>query len=106
MKTVLVRYQVKPEFADENQRLVEQVFAQLAQEKPAGLRYQAFRLSDGVSFAHVASHEGAGGTPLVRLEAFRAFAAGIEDRCQEPPVAVDMEPIGRYDAQQPAGVDQ
>ena len=35
MKTIMVRYKVKPEFADENQRLIEQVFAQLARDKHA-----------------------------------------------------------------------
>jgi hypothetical protein len=76
MKTVLVRYKVKPEFADENQRLIEQVFAQLAWEKPAGLRYQSFRLADGVSFVHVASREGADDSPLLKLKAFRPSSPG------------------------------
>lgn len=58
MKTVVVRYKVMAEFADENQRLIEQVFAQLAREKPSGLRYQSFRMDDGLSFMHVATREG------------------------------------------------
>jgi len=98
MRTVMVRYKVKPELADENQRLIEQVFAQLARDKPAGLRYQSFRLSDGVSFAHVATHDGADGNPLVQLDAFRAFVAGLKERCEEPPLQLEVQPIGRYDA--------
>ena len=98
MKTVLVRYKVKPELAEENQRLIEQVFAQLALEKPAGLRYQSFRLADGVSFVHIASREGTDDSQLAKLGAFKAFVAGIKDRCVEAPVQTEMEPLGRYDA--------
>jgi hypothetical protein len=98
MKTVLVQYKVKPELADENQRLIEQVFAQLARDKPAGLRYQSFRLADGVSFVHVATREDPNDNPLVKLDAFKAFVAGIKDRCVEAPVQTEMEPVGRYDA--------
>lgn len=98
MKTVLVRYKVKPEAADENQRLIEQVFAQLAREEPGGLRYQSLRLEDGVSFMHVATRDGGPDeSPLLKLEAFKAFVAGIKDRCVEPPVQTEIQPIGRYD---------
>ena len=98
MKTILVRYKVKPEFADENQRLIEQVFAQLARDKPAQLRYQSFRLDDGVSFMHIATREGgADDSPLLKVEAFKAFVAGIKDRCVEPPVQTEVGPIGRYE---------
>jgi hypothetical protein len=99
MKTVMVRYKVKPELADENQRLIEKVFAQLAREKPAGLRYQSFRLDDGVSFMHIATREGGpDDSPLLKLEAFKAFVAGIKDRCVEPPVTTDVQPVGQYGA--------
>ncbi|MEO8024563.1 hypothetical protein [Polaromonas sp.] len=98
MKTILVRYKVKPELADENQRLIEQVFAQLARDKPDGLRYQSFRLADGVSFMHLATRGGeADESPLMKVEAFRAFLAGIKDRCVEPPVQTEVKAIGRYD---------
>ena len=98
MKTVVVRYKVMPEFADENQRLIEQVFSQLAREKPGGLRYQSFRMGDGVSFMHIATREGGpDDSPLAKLDAFKTFAAGIKDRCVEPPVQMEAQPVGRYD---------
>ena len=53
MSTTVVRYRTKPEHADENQRLVEGVFAELAATKPAGLTYATYRLADG-TFVHVA----------------------------------------------------
>ena len=46
-KTVIVTYRTKPETADENERLVKNVYAQLAAEAPGGFHYAAFRLGDG-----------------------------------------------------------
>jgi hypothetical protein len=97
MRTVMVRYKVRPDAADENQRLIEAVFAQLASERPAGLRYQSFRLADGVSFMHVASTTGPGPNPLVETAAFKAFSAGIKARCEEPPVTTEMQVVGAYE---------
>ena len=56
--TKVVRYRTKPEHADENARLIEGVFAELAEQEPDGLHYAAFRLDDGVSFLHVAVLDG------------------------------------------------
>ena len=95
MRRVMVRYQVKPEQADENVRRVQAVFAQLEREQPAGLRYMTFRLPDGVSFVHVASVEVAE-NPLTALEAFKQFAGTIKDRCVEPPVTTELEVVGSY----------
>jgi hypothetical protein len=100
MKTVLVRYQVRPDAAAENEDLIRKVFAQLARDRPAGLRYQAFKLDDGVSFVHVASSadEGPQANPLPGLEAFRNFVADLKGRCVEQPVVTPTHPIGRYDS--------
>ena len=98
MKTVVVRYKVMPEFADENQRLIEQVFAQLAREKPVGVQYQTFRMDDGLSFMHIATREGGpDDSPLMKLDTFKTFLAGIQDRCLEPPVQMEVKPLGRYE---------
>jgi len=53
MKTIVVRYQAKPDRAAENQRLIEAVFAELDEREPEGFTYKVFRLEDGVSFIHV-----------------------------------------------------
>ncbi|CAN5780074.1 hypothetical protein BH10CHL1_BH10CHL1_30600 [soil metagenome] len=98
MKRILVRYKVKAEQAHENQRLVEQVYAELQCNAPTGLRYATFKQNDGVSFVHIASIETeSGDSPLSELPAFKAFQAQIKDRCVEPPVAIDLEEIGSYD---------
>jgi hypothetical protein len=98
MKTVFVRYKVKAEWADENQRLIEQVFAQLARDRPTGLHYQSFRSADGLSFVHVATRADPEQSQLAQLESFKAFIAGIKDRCSEAPVQTEVEIVGRYDA--------
>jgi hypothetical protein len=36
--------------------------------------------------------------PLPQLAAFKAFVAGVKDRCVEPPVTVELSQIGGYDS--------
>jgi hypothetical protein len=98
MSRVVVRYRVKPDRADENQRLVEAVFEELAATKPAGLHYTTLRLGDG-TFVHIASIEGEG-NPLNYVAAFAAFLEGIGDRC-EPGQGPNPQPatvVGSYEA--------
>jgi hypothetical protein len=97
MKRVMVRYKVKADRAAENERFITAVFAQLTHEAPAGLRYATFKQDDGVSFVHIASIETAeGSNPLNAMSAFNEFTAQIRDRCEEPPVAVDLHEVGSY----------
>jgi hypothetical protein len=100
VRNVMVRYKVKPEFAAENEALIRKVFEQLARDRPAGVRYNVFKLGDGVSFMHVGASEdgGAEGNALVKMEAFKAFVAGIKDRAEEPPVTTELEAIGFWDS--------
>jgi hypothetical protein len=97
MSTTIVRYQTKPDRADENQALIERVFAELATTRPEGLRYVSFRLADGVSFVHVASVDTVdGANPLNQTTAFGEFVAEIGDRCEVPPVALGAEVVGAF----------
>ena len=93
----IIRYTTKPECADENERLIRAVFAELARDNPAGLRYNAFRLADKVSFVHVATLDG-DDNPLTRSAAFAEFQRGIKDRCDAGPAAADAETVGSYRA--------
>ena len=97
MQGVLVRYRTKPDRGDENQALVEAVFAELAESEPDGLRYATLRLEDGVSFVHVAFIEtDDGSNPLADTAAFAAFQADIADRCDEPPAPSPATVVGSY----------
>jgi hypothetical protein len=97
MGATIVRYTTKPDRADDNQALVEKVFAELNADAPLGLRYATFRLADGVSFVHVATVETDDGTnPLTQTPAFAEFVREIGDRCDEPPVASEATLVGSY----------
>jgi hypothetical protein len=93
----MVRYKLKAERVAENERLVVAVYDELARLKPAGLRYATLRLDDGISFMHIVSHEEKdGANALTALPAFKAFSAGIKERCVEPPTRVSLEVVGSY----------
>jgi hypothetical protein len=97
MGEVVVRYKVKPGRAEENQQLVERVFAELAEKDPGGIEYACFRLEDGVSFVHVASVSGDDeNNPLRSIAAFAEFTRDIGERCDEPPVGQNATLVGSY----------
>jgi hypothetical protein len=104
MKRLMVRYRVKPDRASENESYIARVFEQLERDQPPGLRYASFKLDDGVSFVHIVSLEDPdGNNPLGELPAFKAFTAGIKDRCEEPPVAVHLTKVGSYPSETSSG---
>jgi hypothetical protein len=97
MPTVVVRYRTRPERAEENQELVQKVFAELDETGATGFGYTSLRLADGVSFIHVVvDDEGAGSVSLNDLPAFQHFVAGIADRCDEAPVAQGATVVGAH----------
>jgi hypothetical protein len=97
MKSTVVRYQVRPERAEENVKLIEAVFADLDERKPEGFTYKAFRLEDGVSFMHVViEHDVDEPDSLQDVPAFQTFLAGITDRCDVPPAATGATVVGGY----------
>ncbi len=93
MNAAVIRYRTKPAAADENQRLIENVFAELAEAAPEGLSYASFRLADGVSFVHVFSGDD---TALTALTAFKEFQRTLGDRLEAGPDRDDAGLIGRY----------
>jgi quinol monooxygenase YgiN len=94
MKTVMVRYKTSPAQADTNEALVHAVFDELRARAPGGLRYATYRLADGVTFVHIATHDN--DNPLTALPAFKAFQAQLKDRCVEPPVVTELSPVDSY----------
>jgi hypothetical protein len=91
----VVRYTTRAGSADENEKLIKAVFAQLAEQLPKGLRYVAIRLDDGVSFIHLAIYEN-GHNPLTGLPAFGEFASTIGERCTDGPSPVNGTVVGFY----------
>jgi hypothetical protein len=95
MRTVMVRYRVKPDRAAENEQLVRAVYAELAETQPAGLRYATLVLDDGVSFVHLAETE-EGANPLPDVAAFQRFQENIRERCDEPPIVTQVKVVGSF----------
>jgi hypothetical protein len=95
LKTVLVRYKVKPQHAEHNRQLVRAVYGELELTQPADFEYATFALEDGVSFVHLAAHDGEK-NPLSDLPTFQAFREGIRERCDEQPVVAGLDSIGSY----------
>ena len=95
MKRTMVRYKLKPERVEEHEALLRAVFAELASTTPEALRYGAFKQPDGLSFVHLAFVDGPN-NPLEACAAFKAFTAQVRERCEEPPVALELSAIGTY----------
>jgi hypothetical protein len=94
---ILVQYRVRADRAAENEQLIGRVFEALAREQPSGIRYASFKAPDGVSFTHLAVIETDDGkNPLLALEAFKAFASKIRERCETPPQTTELVEVGSY----------
>lgn len=79
--------------ADENSRLVERVYAALAEAGPGGLQYATYPLDDGVTFVHVARLEGTE-NPLATLPGFAEFQRALAQRCVEQPAPSEATVVG------------
>ena len=95
---LVTRYSAaSPEAADENQRRIEGVFAELAEAKPDNVSYIVLRLPDD-SFLHLSFH-GHGHddpNPITALAAFKHFG---EDHASRRNGGVDQEEaqlVGAY----------
>ena len=91
----MIRYTVHADQAARNEELVRAVYAELAETRPAGLRYATFKLDDGRTFVHLADTD-PGANPLLEVPAFRAFQAGLGERCSAPPARTALEGIGAF----------
>jgi predicted SnoaL-like aldol condensation-catalyzing enzyme len=81
-KRLVTRYRTKSaEAADENQRRIEAVFAELAASKPDTVSYIVLRLADD-SFVHVSFHNHGDDelNPITSTPAFNHFQQDHADR--------------------------
>ncbi len=92
----VVRYTVRPGLEEQNADLVRAVYRELAEAGPPGFHYATYRLEDGRTFVHVATHEDDGDFPLRELASFREFRAGLDERCEGEPLVSRAEKIGGY----------
>ena len=95
MIRVVARYRVKPDRVEENERLVRDVYSELAEAQPDGLSYATLKLDDGVTFVHI-SLDPDDAEPLPGFDAFQRFLADLPDRCEEAPYVRRGEVVGSY----------
>ena len=97
-KRLVTRYATRsPEAADENQRRVEAVFAELAEASPDNVSYIDLRLADD-SFVHVSFHDHASDepNPIGSTAAFARFQDGHADRRDGEIDQQTAELVGAY----------
>lgn len=98
MRTVMVRYETEPSYAETNARLVRAVFDELRARAPGGFRYTTYRLPDGVSFIHLATLDVPDQNPLTGLASFQTFQTELKARCVKPPVLAEVSIVDHYDS--------
>jgi hypothetical protein len=81
--------------AEENQRLIDAVFVELAEVQPVGFTYRVSRSEDGLDFTHAAVIDGEE-NPLLSLASFQAFSSTVPDRVVGPPVVRTGDVVARY----------
>jgi hypothetical protein len=97
-KRLVTRYAMRSaEEADENQKRVEGVFAELAVSKPANVSYIVLRLADD-SFVHVSFHDHGDDevNPIASTPAFAHFQDGHADRREGSVDQQTAELVGAY----------
>ena len=97
-KRLVTRYSMRSaEAADENQRRVEGVFAELAAAKPESVSYIVLRLADD-SFVHVSFHNHGDDevNPIASTAAFARFQDGHSDRREGGVDQQTAELVGAY----------
>jgi hypothetical protein len=93
MTKKMVRYEVRPEAAPQNEELIRGVFDELRELDLDGFRYEVFVLGDGVSVVHLVEHAD-GANPLPGLESFKRYSAGVRDRLVAEPVFDELRLVG------------
>ena len=97
-KRLVTRYAMRSdEAANENQRRVEGVFAELADTRPANVSYIVLRLADD-SFVHLSFHDHGDDepNPIASTAAFAHFLDGHADRRQGDVDQQTAELVGAY----------
>lgn len=97
-KRLVARYAMRsPEAADENQRRVEAVFAELAAASPDKVSYIVLRLADD-SFVHISFHDHSeeDANPIASTPAFAHFQEDHADRRQGDVEQQTASLVGAY----------
>lgn len=91
---VVSQYRLKEDQKDLDARLVAAVHEELDRVRPDWLRWDAYRLEDGVTMVSVVDVDDP--SQLRRLVEFTAYTETLDARCEEPPVTSVVEQLGSY----------
>lgn len=95
MPQVMISYKVKRDQVERNLELLRAVYEELESTQPDGLHWATFQLEDKVSFVDFVAGEADPGL-LSQLEAFRRFRGALDERCDEPPVMIELHEVGSF----------
>ena len=92
----IITYQTSAGGADANAELVGNVFRELRDAAPDGVRYAVFRTPDGTFFHLFAHADERAGEALTDLPAFAAFVSGGPAHRATPPQRHELTLVGNY----------
>ncbi|MFF5503152.1 hypothetical protein [Streptomyces roseolus] len=94
---VMIRYTVRPERVEQSVALLHAVYADLEQLRPAGLRYDTFRLDGSGGFLALIESEGDPvAAPHHQLASFQRYRAALSEICVEQPTVAYLGEVGSY----------
>jgi len=96
MNVLMVTSKVREENAADAQAAIDKLIRALEQAQPAGVRYAATRLSDGVTFLAFLELEPGQEHPLRTFPAYTELLETFEAWRAEPAAAEHMTVIGSY----------
>ena len=100
MNVLMVRSKIKEENVADAQAATERVFQAIEQAQPAGVRYAAAWLSDGVTLVALLAVENSADprrdNPLLALPAYADLRENLNQWYAEPSAVETMTVIGSY----------
>jgi hypothetical protein len=94
MKTIRVRYTVKPDYVDTNKQRIRAVIAALHERGSRSVKYVVHVEPDGRTFVHLAILSDPNDNPIPGLPEFAAFREGLKGNLESPPDTQDWEVVG------------
>jgi len=96
MNVLMVRAKIKEENVADAQAAVDKVIQALEQAQPAGVRYAASTLSDGVTLVALVELESDASHPLRAFPAYAEMVENLKQWYAEPPAVEKMTVTGSY----------
>lgn len=94
----MIRSKVRNESAAEAEAAVKTLFAALDEQRPQGIRYSSYRLSDGLTYVVLVEVRDGIDNPLTEMPEFRAFQENLRIWLAEPPTPEQVTVVGDYRA--------